>query len=553
MSPLAMDPPDRLQKLGQDAYKSKNFKAALHSFNLALSQAGETSTTILDNRAATHEKLGDLQAALKDGRRMVSMDRTSCAGYLRTGKILQLLKRDKIALEIYELGIRNASTSDPNFKVLHRLRDRMSRTAKDPLAFLPTEIAKMIMECLVFEQLVHLPRVSKRWREFLQSIPSLWTRLDFSNARRSVPQSAVQQYIRHSQRRVTDVLINHRLCHWDSALHHIVKECPRLVYLQLDNLDTTDAFMKTVSLPKNLQSLVLSERSNISLACVSRILDQCPNLIRAEFHRMDIRNIPHSVLWPGDISHLRVLTLHCSGYNGVRKQNIGNLLKKIPDIQEISLTHCDLETPLPTPGSAEMNQLRRLRLNNCQGLFFPEGLPSLRTLELVQCGEMLRFLHDQEPEIRTVGFTEIAVPLCFNLHIEHFFGLVGSRTEELRKVNIAHCFHFTELALKTLVDMGLLDQVVDLDLSGTKVTDEVVESLVLRSHQLGRINLYATKITGVAVKALITKPDNKLNYLDIRDCNRISADAVAFARATKGLTVQCSSSDIKRGKKTRFG
>ncbi|KAL8695981.1 MAG: hypothetical protein Q9201_007881 [Fulgogasparrea decipioides] len=375
-----MDSSDRLQKLGQDAYKRKDFRAALHSFNL----------------------------------------------------ILQLLKKDKIALEIYELGIRNVSSSDPNFKILHRLREHMSRTAKDPLAVLPTEIAKMIMEYLVFKQLVSLTCVSKTWRGFLQSIPSLWTRLDFSNARRSVPQRAVQQYIRHSQRQ-------------------------------------------------------------------------------------------------------------------------GNLLKKLPDIQELSLTNCDLETSLPTPGSAEMNQLRRLRLNKCQGLFYPEELPSLRALELVAFNDMLEFISDQEPDVRPMGFTEIAVPFCYTLCVEDLLRLVGSRTEELRKFSIAHCPFLSEFDLKSLVNTGLLDQVVDLDLSATQVTDKVVESLILRSPQLERINLCATKITGVAVKALITKPDNKLNYLDIRDCDRISADAIAFARATKGLTVQCSSSNIKRGKKIRFG
>lgn len=104
----------------------------------ALEQANEIAVNILDNRAATYEKLGDLQAALRDARRMISLKKTSCAvsfqeernsritrvrysddskAYLRTGKILQLLGEDRKALDIYEHGSRILPSSDPNLKV----------------------------------------------------------------------------------------------------------------------------------------------------------------------------------------------------------------------------------------------------------------------------------------------------------------------------------------------------------------------------------------------------------------------------------------------------
>ncbi|KAL9595626.1 MAG: hypothetical protein Q9219_006332 [cf. Caloplaca sp. 3 TL-2023] len=74
-----MDPAAEFQLLGQEAYKRKNFHAALGFFNSVISQERYPSLTVLDNRAATYEKLGDQQAALKDGRRMIQDFKTSCA------------------------------------------------------------------------------------------------------------------------------------------------------------------------------------------------------------------------------------------------------------------------------------------------------------------------------------------------------------------------------------------------------------------------------------------------------------------------------------------
>ena len=38
-------------------------------------------------------------------------------GYLRTGKILQLLGKEDVALGIYKYGLRNVQSDDPNKKV----------------------------------------------------------------------------------------------------------------------------------------------------------------------------------------------------------------------------------------------------------------------------------------------------------------------------------------------------------------------------------------------------------------------------------------------------
>ena len=44
-----------------------------------LQQDHKPALGALDSRAATHAKLGDLQAALRDGRRMIQEYKTSCS------------------------------------------------------------------------------------------------------------------------------------------------------------------------------------------------------------------------------------------------------------------------------------------------------------------------------------------------------------------------------------------------------------------------------------------------------------------------------------------
>ena len=82
------------QKRGQELYRQKKYENALECFNAvcqlpevkrdhanfseAIVQGDRDCVAALDNRAATHTKLGNLQAALRDGRLMIQKERVSC-------------------------------------------------------------------------------------------------------------------------------------------------------------------------------------------------------------------------------------------------------------------------------------------------------------------------------------------------------------------------------------------------------------------------------------------------------------------------------------------
>lgn len=550
-----MDPSEELQKLGQQAYKRKNFHAALNFFNSVITSELKPSISVLDNRAATYEKLGDLQAALKDGRRMIQDHKGSCAGYLRTAKILQLQEKYKAAADIYRYGLRNVPPSESNFKLLRQMHDEMSRwytphKARDPLAVLPSEIAAMVMAYLDFRQIVSITRVSVQWQRYVKSMPALWTKLDFSAARKMVPRSAVQKYLNWSKCNATEVRINRFVAPQDRLLPHFARICRPLETLRIDSGSPNESLIKAVSIPENLRTLILSRDCEMTADCVSQVLSKCRTLIRAEFHHISYPANSRLLSWPADTLKLQILKLHLE--KGVMVLSIDPLLERLPDIRELSLTNWTSTTTVPSPGNIEMRQLQNLELVNYFGVMFPPNLPSLRFLTLKSYRHINMNGWLPSSDRRDSGLVELSTPHAGSMEVDTLVQLLGPDTESLRRLDISHCRVLETSDLAKIVGMGYLDRVVELDLSGTATTDDIIELLAPRVQQLSRVKLAATHITGISVKALVGKPDNKVVHLDIRDCCNVSSDAIAFARTIAGLTVQCGSTSVKYGRKLRF-
>lgn len=84
---------EEAQKIGQRLYRTKRYQEALPAFTAvccdshpfdtqaltlqAINRSDRASTGALDNRAATYTKLGDLQAALRDAKRMIDVDKSA--------------------------------------------------------------------------------------------------------------------------------------------------------------------------------------------------------------------------------------------------------------------------------------------------------------------------------------------------------------------------------------------------------------------------------------------------------------------------------------------
>jgi F-box/TPR repeat protein Pof3 len=116
--------PEEYQEFGRRYYKLKQFEKALEIFSNGI----EASPTLglHDRRAACYDKLGDYNAAVKDGRAMIKLDKQDVRGYLRTASVLEKMEKPETALGIYKYGMKNVPVEDKNFKVgsqrLHSLR-----------------------------------------------------------------------------------------------------------------------------------------------------------------------------------------------------------------------------------------------------------------------------------------------------------------------------------------------------------------------------------------------------------------------------------------------
>ena len=109
---------EEYQELGRRYYKLKQFDKALETFNTAIDASPTLS--LHDHRAACHDKLGDYNAAVKDGRAMIRLDKQDVRGYLRTASVLEKMEQPETALGIYKYGMKKVAVDDKNFKVSSR-------------------------------------------------------------------------------------------------------------------------------------------------------------------------------------------------------------------------------------------------------------------------------------------------------------------------------------------------------------------------------------------------------------------------------------------------
>ncbi|AGO12703.1 AaceriADR230Wp [[Ashbya] aceris (nom. inval.)] len=180
---------------------------------------------LLDNRAATWERLDKLDRALADATYMLTVDAYNLKGYIRRGKVLQKLGRYEEALQVYENGLKRAGEAEKNhaihapqkfLDIVYRQRSavkellqsrarsrksliqqksmtgatlkrpvstdalafgkkRPSSQAKiDYIAVLPVEIIECIMANMDTRSIIRCYSVCKLWKYRLERLPRLY-------------------------------------------------------------------------------------------------------------------------------------------------------------------------------------------------------------------------------------------------------------------------------------------------------------------------------------------------------------------------------------------
>ncbi|KAG9065813.1 hypothetical protein KI688_002110 [Linnemannia hyalina] len=109
-------PVNDLVQLARSAFSQKDFAAALQFLTRALAVVPK-DINLLDSRAASYEKLGQLDKALDDAKAMIRIFPQNPKGYLRAGKTLRLQQNIRAATKLYVAGVERCTKGSKDYEV----------------------------------------------------------------------------------------------------------------------------------------------------------------------------------------------------------------------------------------------------------------------------------------------------------------------------------------------------------------------------------------------------------------------------------------------------
>ncbi|KAJ8099351.1 hypothetical protein POJ06DRAFT_198970 [Lipomyces tetrasporus] len=131
---------------------------------------------------------------------MVKHYKNNAKGYLRGGKVHQLMGNDVKALQFYDAGLKSIDKNDKLRTVMKQMHEtvssriskrqrtmsgealsnpKKSEPRKCDMMQLPVEIVELILRHIPFPQIVRLQEVCRSWQSFILNSPRLWSILDF--------------------------------------------------------------------------------------------------------------------------------------------------------------------------------------------------------------------------------------------------------------------------------------------------------------------------------------------------------------------------------------
>ncbi|KAG9188578.1 hypothetical protein G6011_07283 [Alternaria panax] len=569
--------PAEYQEIGRSYYKLKQYDKALETFSKAI----ETCPTadLYDHRAAIYNKTGNLNAAVKDGREMIRLNKKDVKGYLRTASVLEKMEKPETALGIYKYGMKNVPVSDKNFKLLQQLHDKLTRklspvSAIDPFTVLPAELAEMVLEYCSFRHMVNCMRVSKGWRDYLSKLPKLWIHLDLSGARRPVPRSFINTAFKRSEFRMTRVTV-HRFEHMDviKNLAKAAKDLSELEFISLPHAMPAMLIDIVKSTPKLKKFTV---HPDIRQDTAVEIMHTRPALEHVVFGSMG--SVRSATNWTASFGNLRTLSIHWSLEIMTGHFGLAELLSRTPCLEFLSLSNMQgFQFREGWPQEvAQLPPLKSLVLKQVDLQDFPLLPPTIQRLVLDNSGGRGSLnLSDFR------GLERCCVPELTDLTISGFGGLdansngIESLLERCMQNSETHTC-VSEKSLYSLSLHGLLGDdsrlftplggnsilgqspriltpaLESLDIATMKCDDDEIEALLTYKTGLKTIDLSHTNITGASIKMLADKLPT-LKSIKANNCTKINGrDAIHYAER-KGISVSCQMLEQKGGRRIRYG
>ncbi|SCU85592.1 LAFA_0D16578g1_1 [Lachancea sp. 'fantastica'] len=482
---------------------------------------------LLDNRAASWEKLGDLRKALKDACRCVRFEPYNLKSYLRRGKILQKMGKDQDALDNYRDGLRKmremkekwdlksslkledlvkyqislinnrsnkaqaVSTKEKRvlippptkaFKDLPKskiFKNNKTHTYLDIVGQCPLEILKVILLNLDARQVARCMLVCKVWQARITNLPEVFNRFDISscNHRAILSFQKFVNRINHYKEKSTIDFVkfsNSSLSCEPRSLSILIENLQPRVKTLIIHSKTADFEQLTSAFSKNLTLATDLER--LSLSCGYRMNPS------AMLDRLFLSSL-------SNISHLDLIFSKCTGTNRSRDISTAECANnvKLQRLKSLKLI-CDLKNmpnifPLkPLLGSGPLKRLEKLCI--C-GVSFGAGakfewLPHFRNLK------ELWLENNKEAYLEDFLKVIIYVPV------------------------------FSRLSKLTFREHRIANQATDL-----RQYPQLVENTILMKNlnALGHLDLMGSSISSHGLLALLSAFSfDKLKSLNIGDC-----------------------------------
>ena len=338
----------------------------------------------------------------------------------------------------------------------------------------------------------------------------------------------------------------------------IVQRCKNLEYLEILDGPANASLLKAAPLACRLTTLISGVDNETTLDVVTQVLAEIPSLTRAEFYM--VHSSGELVKWRGNLSGLRVLKIHTK--STLRKRNCGlnhvtplhvlssfspfttnchtqeKLFSKIRKIHELSLPGWRPSDRSSFLDISALTNLSSLNLSSLVQEDFPRLPPSLRVLDMTDCHTVQFDLAISETNLAAFplpNLTSVTLPFARNISLAFVHLLFGPSKGKLTKLDIGGATFNIDVC--ELITAGYLAEVTELRLRNRLVNDVVAKKLASNLLKLEILDVSCTEITGVGVKALCLKRGAYLEKLNLDHCEKVSVDAVEWARE-RGVEVQ---------------
>ncbi len=386
-----------------------------------------------------------------------------------------------------------------------------------------------------------LLRVSKTWLQLLISIPSLWSDLDLSTAKKPVTLGAVRKYIKRGNGITTRVTLDRFGSNAEKIPRYVATRCRGLNDLRIPGGLIGASILEAAPCASSLKTLIISKACQVSCDVASQLLGHCPNLERAEFQSVrPAESAP--ARWEVDMPKLRTLILDTPiefrRQSCIRRQiynilDLDTLITKIPGIHTLSVQGWAVRHFLSGQrvDFSNLLQLQHLNISRLTATLPPQLPSTIRTIAMEGCNIF--------PWSQRASFDDLDLPKMVRLSLagwsELSLGdlhacLIPSKGK-VTHLDIGGCIALSSANLKELVIHGYLEGVEDLVLKSCNIDDEIAVLIARSIPRLRNLDLAWTNITGVGVKALVVGLQGRLEHLGLDGCHSTSIDAVELARA----------------------